>query len=100
MRAIIEFSNICEADCKYCGIRKSNKEMERYKLDRQTIVETAMEAVHKYPGLLFQSGEVHSDAQVDWLCSIIKEVKDIAKKESPLGKNFRIIVSIGELTDD
>lgn len=42
LRAIIEFSNICEADCKYCGIRKSNTAMERYKLDRKTIVDTAM----------------------------------------------------------
>ena len=29
-RGLIEFSNICSKDCLYCGIRKSNSEVERY----------------------------------------------------------------------
>ena len=29
-RGIVEFSNICKNDCYYCGIRKSNKNFERY----------------------------------------------------------------------
>ena len=33
-RGIIEFSNFCKCDCYYCGIRKSNKECQRYRLLR------------------------------------------------------------------
>ena len=29
-RGLIEFSNICSKDCLYCGIRKGNKNLERY----------------------------------------------------------------------
>ena len=28
IRGIIEFSNICRNDCLYCGIRKSNKNVQ------------------------------------------------------------------------
>jgi len=30
LRGLIEFSNMCVKDCLYCGIRKSNKNVERY----------------------------------------------------------------------
>lgn len=32
LRGLIEFSNICKNDCLYCGIRRSNKNVERYRL--------------------------------------------------------------------
>ena len=32
IRGIIELGNICAKDCFYCGIRKSNKNVERYRL--------------------------------------------------------------------
>ena len=32
VRGLIEFSNICKNDCYYCGIRKSNDKVERYRL--------------------------------------------------------------------
>ena len=31
-RGLIEFSNVCGKDCLYCGIRKGNKNLERYSL--------------------------------------------------------------------
>ena len=32
IRGIIEFSNICANNCLYCGIRASNKNVERYSM--------------------------------------------------------------------
>lgn len=32
LRGIIEFSNFCEQDCVYCGLRKSNRQLERYRM--------------------------------------------------------------------
>lgn len=32
VRGLIEFTNICKKDCFYCGIRKSNLCVERYRL--------------------------------------------------------------------
>ena len=36
-RGIIECSNICMKDCYYCGIRKSNKNVERFLMDEEEI---------------------------------------------------------------
>lgn len=38
VRGLIEISNICKNDCLYCGIRRSNKECERYRLDAEAIL--------------------------------------------------------------
>ncbi|HWS29299.1 MAG TPA: [FeFe] hydrogenase H-cluster radical SAM maturase HydE [Clostridia bacterium] len=37
MRGLIEFTNRCKNDCYYCGIRRSNKEAERYRLTEEQI---------------------------------------------------------------
>ena len=33
-RGLIECSNLCMKDCYYCGIRKSNTNVERFQMDR------------------------------------------------------------------
>lgn len=39
IRGLIEFSNICKNDCFYCGIRKSNKSANRYRLTPAQILD-------------------------------------------------------------
>ena len=39
IRGLIEISNICKNDCYYCGIRKSNKNCERYRITEDEILE-------------------------------------------------------------
>ena len=39
MRGLVEFTNYCKNDCIYCGIRKSNKNAERYRLNKKEILE-------------------------------------------------------------
>ena len=43
IRGLIEISNICKNDCLYCGIRRSNKECERYRLTPEEIFECCEE---------------------------------------------------------
>ena len=38
MRGLIEFTNYCKNDCIYCGIRKGNKNAERYRLNKEDIL--------------------------------------------------------------
>lgn len=38
IRGLIEFTNYCKNDCFYCGIRKSNKNAERYRLTKEQIL--------------------------------------------------------------
>lgn len=39
MRGLIEFTNYCQQDCMYCGIRRSNKSADRYRLTKEQILE-------------------------------------------------------------
>ncbi len=57
-RGIVEFSNICALDCNYCGIRKSNKDVERYQLDKEQVVDSALWCGKVgYGSTVLQSGE-------------------------------------------
>ncbi len=58
LRGLIEFSNICRKDCAYCGIQRSNSNVERYRLSVETIIRTAQEAEELgYRSVVLQSGE-------------------------------------------
>lgn len=39
IRGLIEFTNICRNDCYYCGIRCSNRQVNRYRLTQEEILE-------------------------------------------------------------
>lgn len=39
IRGLIEFTNYCRNDCYYCGIRKSNRSAQRYRLTAEQILE-------------------------------------------------------------
>lgn len=43
IRGLIEISNRCKNDCYYCGIRRSNKNCERYRLSEEEILECCRE---------------------------------------------------------
>ncbi len=75
LRGLIEISSYCKNDCLYCGIRRSCKSAERYRLDRQQIFDCA-EIGYKL-GLrtfVMQGGE---DAFFtdDYMCGIISELR-------------------------
>lgn len=58
IRGLIEFSNICARDCAYCGLRRDNKDVDRYRMPIDEIVETAVRVAGKGIGtIVLQSGE-------------------------------------------
>lgn len=59
LRAIVEFSNYCRQDCLYCGLRRSNGKVARYRMDPDEIVRAAVAAwrVHQFGTFVLQSGE-------------------------------------------
>ena len=57
-RGLIEISNICKNDCTYCGIRRSNRNVERYRLDADTIVACARDGYeYGFRTIVLQGGE-------------------------------------------
>lgn len=76
LRGLIEFTNYCKNDCLYCGIRRSNKNAERYRLTEEEIL-SCCEVGYKlgFRTFVLQGGE---DAYFndDVLVPLIKEIKE------------------------
>ena len=90
-RGIIEFSNICEKNCNYCGIRADNSNVDRYFMDKEEILESAQFIYdNNYGSLVLQSGEQTDEEYIRFVDEIIKEIKDLSNGE--LG----ITLSLGE----
>ena len=75
LRGLIEFSNICRNDCLYCGIRRGNKRVQRYRMGDEELVETARRAAALgFQTIVLQSGEdLHFDQTR--LYRIIEQIK-------------------------
>jgi len=58
IRGLIEFSNYCIRNCNYCGLRKDNSQLRRYRLTHEDIVET-VRSIDKsgIKTIVLQSGE-------------------------------------------
>lgn len=77
LRALIEFSNICRCRCKYCGLRSPDKEVKRYQMTADEIVNTAENAVNLgYKTVVLQSGE-NQAYTTDIICEIISRIKKL-----------------------
>ena len=85
LRGIIEFSNYCKQNCLYCGLRRDNAKLARYRLAPGTILAAAADIAALGIGtVVLQSGE---DPQYDGpaLAEIVKAVK----------KRFGLAVTLG-----
>ena len=87
LRGLIEFSNICRNDCLYCGIRRSNAHVKRYRMTDEELVETARRAADLgFQTVVLQSGEdLHFDQSR--MCRIIEQIKRL---------DVALTLSIGE----
>lgn len=89
LRGLIEFSNICKRNCLYCGLRVGNKNIERYRLQPEEIIDLGRKAVgYGYKTLVLQGGE-DDYFNVERMTYIIKELKKL---------NVAVTLSIGEKT--
>ncbi|MBQ8076800.1 MAG: [Eubacterium sp.] len=76
IRGLIEFSNYCKNNCYYCGIRAGNRNIERFRLSADKILECA-DTGYKlgFRTFVLQGGEDahYSDADFRYIISKIKE---------------------------
>ncbi|MCK8825759.1 [FeFe] hydrogenase H-cluster radical SAM maturase HydE [Fuchsiella alkaliacetigena] len=90
-RGLIEFSNQCQKNCFYCGIRKDNQQVQRFTISEKEILAAARWAhENNYGSLVLQSGELQNEEFIDFVEKIIKKIKKLSQNE--LG----ITLSLGE----
>ena len=89
VRGLIELSNYCKNDCYYCGIRRSNRLAQRYRLDKEEILDCCKAGYALgFRTFVLQGGEDgwYTD---DKVCDIVSSIK----KEYP---DCAVTLSIGE----
>lgn len=93
-RGLIECSNLCIKDCYYCGIRRSNKNVERFQMDEEEIYKEAIWAYEaEYGSCVIQSGERQDDAYITMIERVVKRISEATKGE------MGITLSLGEQTE-
>lgn len=76
VRGLIEISNYCKNNCFYCGIRKGNKNINRYRLSEDEILSCCKNGYELgFRTFVMQGGEdeYFDDAR---MCRIISRIKD------------------------
>ena len=75
IRGLVELTSYCKKDCLYCGLRRGNKNAERYRLTKEDVLECVRNGDRLgYKTLVLQGGE---DAYFDddKIVDIIKAIK-------------------------
>ena len=93
IRGLIEFSNICAKNCYYCGIRKGNRNVNRFRLEKEEVLAYAERALElHYGSLVLQSGEIESEAFTSYVETLVREIRQMS------GGRLGITLSCGEQT--
>jgi biotin synthase len=76
LRGIIEFSNYCDRNCLYCGLRRGNVSLSRYRMTENEILATAKQIKKAgVPTVVLQSGEDSFYSQ-DIVCRLIERIRN------------------------
>lgn len=76
IRGLIEVSNCCRNNCYYCGIRKGNTRIERYRLSQKEILDCCARGYELgFRTFVLQGGEdpVLTDARIEDIVSSIRK---------------------------
>ena len=87
LRGLVEFSSFCGNSCRYCGLNRTNASLERYRLTREEILESADRIAQAgIRTIVLQSGEDGCDAE--WLAETLYKIK--------IRHDMAITLSVGE----
>lgn len=76
-RGIVEYSNVCQNDCGYCGIRKHMHDVRRYTIPIPEVVEVAQWAFNnKLGNLMLQGGELRTPQRNQYIEDMVRAVRE------------------------
>lgn len=95
-RGLIECSNICTSNCRYCGIRKDNHRVQRYEMTKTEIVEQAVWAAQNgYASICLQAGERRDEKFISFIEECLREIHE-KTVSSVLPDGVGVTLSLGE----
>jgi biotin synthase len=89
LRGLVETSNICAKNCRYCGIRRSNRHLQRYQMQPDEVV-ACIERVRQagINAIALQGGEIESEANSAYYEKILRSCSGL-----------EVTLSLGEQTE-
>ena len=93
IRGLIELSSFCKCDCLYCGLRRSNRNADRYRLSHEEVMACCKEGYTLgFRTFVLQGGEdgTHTD---EWLVNLITDMRTTYP-------DVAITLSLGERTEE
>ena len=93
IRGLIELSSHCHRDCLYCGLRRSNRTAERYRLTQEEVIACCAEGYRLgFRTFVLQGGEdaTHTD---EWLMPLIRQIRTLYPSAT-------ITLSLGERSEE
>ena len=92
LRGLIEISSHCMRQCMYCGLRQGNRDLPRYRMTRDEILDCARQAERLgYGTVVMQAGE-DDLLTAEWIAEIVRWIK----RETALA----VTLSLGERQQD
>ncbi|KAG2449994.1 hypothetical protein HYH02_000098 [Chlamydomonas schloesseri] len=80
-RGLVEFSNICQNDCSYCGIRNNQKDVWRYTMPEEEVVEVAKWALENgIRNIMLQGGELKTEQRLEYLERCVRAIREQTTK--------------------
>lgn len=77
LRGLIEISNYCRCNCLYCGLRRDNREIRRYRMSPREILAAAKQAVKfRYGTVVLQAGE-DPELKPEIIADVVTELKKL-----------------------
>jgi biotin synthase len=81
VRGVIEVSNYCRQNCSYCGMRRDNRELERFRLELESLRELVRRGLPEViTDLNIQTGE-----DVVGVRELVIPLIETIRRETPLG---------------
>ena len=102
VRSVIEYSNICDQACNFCGIN-FNSGIKRYVLSDEAVLNRIKKLYrHGRRVIMFQTGECRSDPYFKKLHSLLKKIKELYPDLTIIGcfgnlseKKYKMLRDIG-----
>lgn len=88
LRGLIEVSSHCVRQCMYCGLRRDNRSLQRYRMPREEILECARQAEKLGYGTVVMQGGEDDELTAEWIAEIVQWIK----RETTLA----VTLSLGE----
>jgi biotin synthase len=92
VRAVVEVSNFCRQNCTYCGMRRDNRSLERFRANHEALAELIFE--HRPPSVTDINIQAGEDPKA--VREVVLPLVRVLRRETNLG----VSVCLGSLTRD